>query len=47
MNPYIGLYHNDNLAGWMLAMRNIKKAKSEAIVDEAANKIRSKMKKVG
>ena len=47
MNPYIGLYHNENLGGWMVAMRNIKKDKSEAIIDEAANKIRSKMKRVG
>jgi hypothetical protein len=47
LNPYIGLYHNDNLSGWMVAMRNIKKAKSEAIIDEAANKIRGKMKRVG
>ena len=47
MNPYIGLYHNENLGGWMVAMRNIKRDKSEAIIDEAANKIRSKMKRVG
>jgi ABC-type glycerol-3-phosphate transport system substrate-binding protein len=47
LNPYIGLYHNDNLSGWMVAMRNIKKAKPEAIVEEAANKIRGKMKRVG
>ncbi len=47
MNPLTGLYHNDNLAGWMLAMRNIKGMKAEAIVDEAANTIRKRMKKVG
>jgi multiple sugar transport system substrate-binding protein len=47
MNPLIGLYHNENLAGWMLAMRNIKGMKSEEVIDEAANQVRKKMKKVG
>lgn len=47
LNPYIGLYHNENLAGWMLAMRNIKGMKGDAIVDEAAAQIRKKMKRVG
>ena len=30
LNPYIGLFHNENLAGWMLAARNIKGMKSDA-----------------
>ncbi len=47
MNPLTGLYHNDNLAGWMLAMRNIKGMKAEAVIDEAANTVRKRMKKVG
>ena len=46
MNPYVGLFHNDNLSGWMIAMRNIKNMKAEAVVDEAANQIRKKMKRV-
>ncbi len=45
MNPYVGLYHNENLSGWMVAMRNIKNTKAEAVVDEAANQIRKKMKR--
>ncbi len=45
LNPFIGLYHNDNLGGWMVAMRNIKGMKSEAVIDEAANQIRKKIQK--
>jgi hypothetical protein len=47
LNPYIGLYHNENLAGLMLAMRNIKGMKSDAVVDEAAAQVRKKMRRVG
>lgn len=47
LNPYIGLFHNENLAGWMLAMRNIKGMKAEAVVDEAAGQVRRKMRRVG
>ena len=47
LNPYIGLYHNENLAGLMLAMRNIKGMKSDAVVDEAASQVRKKMRRVG
>jgi len=47
LNPFIGLYHNDNLGGWMVAMRNIKEMKPEAVIDEAADKIRKKMRKMG
>jgi len=47
LNSLIGLYHNDNLGGWMVAMRNIKGMKSDTIVDEAANQIRKKMQKMG
>jgi multiple sugar transport system substrate-binding protein len=47
LNPYIGLFHNENLAGWMLAMRNIKGLKSEAVVDEAAGQVRRKMRRTG
>jgi multiple sugar transport system substrate-binding protein len=45
LNPYIGLYHNENLAGWMLAARNIKGMKSDAVVDEAAGQVRKKMRR--
>lgn len=47
LNPYIGLFHNENLAGWTLAMRNIKGMKADAIVDEAANQVRKKMRRAG
>lgn len=47
LNQHIGLYHNENLAGWMLAARNIKGMKSEAVVDEAAGQVRKKMRRVG
>ena len=47
LNPYIGLFHNENLAGWMLAARNIKGMKSEQVVDEAAGQVRKKMRRVG
>jgi multiple sugar transport system substrate-binding protein len=47
LNQHIGLYHNENLAGWMLAMRNIKGMKSEAVVDEAAGQVRKKMRRSG
>ena len=47
LNPYIGLFHNENLAGWMLAMRNIKGMKAEVIVDEAAAQVRRKMRRTG
>jgi len=46
LNPYIGLFHNENLAGWMLAARNIKGMKSEQVVDEAAAQVRKKMRRV-
>ena len=45
LNPYIGLFHNENLAGWMLAARNIKAMKADAVVDEAANQVRKKMRR--
>jgi multiple sugar transport system substrate-binding protein len=47
LNQHIGLYHNENLAGWMLAARNIKGMKSEAVVDEAAGQVRKKMRRSG
>jgi multiple sugar transport system substrate-binding protein len=47
LNQHIGLYHNENLAGWMLAARNIKGMKSEAVVDEAAAQVRKKMRRAG
>jgi len=47
LNQHIGLYHNENLAGWMLAARNIKGMKSEAVVDEAAGQVRKKMRRAG
>jgi multiple sugar transport system substrate-binding protein len=47
LNQHIGLYHNENLAGWMLAMRNIKGMKAEAVVDEAAGQVRKKMRRAG
>ena len=45
LNQHIGLYHNENLAGWMLAARNIKGMKAEAVVDEAAAQVRKKMRR--
>jgi multiple sugar transport system substrate-binding protein len=45
LNQHIGLYHNENLAGWMLAARNIKGMNSEAVVDEAAGQVRKKMRR--
>jgi multiple sugar transport system substrate-binding protein len=47
LNPHIGLFHNENLAGWMLAMRNIKGMKADAVVDEAAAQVRKKMRRTG
>ncbi|HEY7517269.1 MAG TPA: extracellular solute-binding protein [Methylomirabilota bacterium] len=47
LNPHIGLFHNENLAGWTLAARNIKGMKSDAVVDEAANQVRKKMRRAG
>ncbi len=47
LNPLIGLYQNESLGGWMLAMRNIKGMKSEDIIDEAANQVRKKIKERG
>jgi multiple sugar transport system substrate-binding protein len=47
LNQHIGLYHNENLAGWMLAARNIKGMKAEAVVDEAAAQVRKKMRRAG
>ena len=47
LNQHIGLSHNENLAGWMLAMRNIKGMKSDAVVDEAAAQVRKKMRRAG
>lgn len=43
LNPYVGVYQNDNLGGWMLAARNIGKQDAENVVREAAEQIRSKM----
>ena len=45
LNQHIGLYHNENLAGWMLAARNIKGMKADAVVDDAANQVRKKMRR--
>jgi hypothetical protein len=47
LNPHIGLYHNENLAGLMLAMRNIKGTKADAVVDFAADQVRKKMRRAG
>jgi multiple sugar transport system substrate-binding protein len=47
LNQHIGLFHNENLAGWMLAARNIKGMKSDAVVDEAAAQVRKKMRRAG
>jgi hypothetical protein len=47
LNPYIGLFHNENLAGLLLAQRNIKGMKSDAIVAEAADQVRRKMRRAG
>jgi multiple sugar transport system substrate-binding protein len=47
LNPHIGLFHNENLAGWLLAARNIKGMKSEAVIDEAAAQVRKKMRRAG
>lgn len=47
LNQHIGLFHNENLAGWMLAARNIKGMKSEQVVDEAAAQVRKKMRRAG
>jgi multiple sugar transport system substrate-binding protein len=47
VNPLAGLLYNENLPGWMVAMRNIKGMKAEAVVDEAAAKLRSKVKRLG
>jgi hypothetical protein len=43
LNPYVGIYQNDNLGGWMLAARNIANRPSEEIVMEAADQIRTKL----
>lgn len=42
LNPYVGLYENDNIGGWMLAQRNIGGRDAESIVKEAAEMIRTK-----
>jgi len=42
LNPYVGLYENENLGGWMLAERNIAGRDSKSIIQEAAAKIRKK-----
>lgn len=42
LNPYVGLYENDNIGGWMLAERNIGGRDAESIVKEAAEMIRTK-----
>ncbi|MEX2221152.1 MAG: extracellular solute-binding protein [Candidatus Rokuibacteriota bacterium] len=47
LNQHIGLFHNENLAGWMLAARNIKGMKSDQVVDEAAAQVRKKMRRAG
>jgi multiple sugar transport system substrate-binding protein len=46
INPFVGLYHNENMGGWMMATRNLKKMKAETIVEEAANQIRKKIKRM-
>jgi multiple sugar transport system substrate-binding protein len=43
LNPYVGLYENDNLGGWMLAARNIGGQDAESVVHEAADQIRKKI----
>lgn len=43
LNPYVGLYENDNIGGWMLAQRNIGGRDAEGIVKEAAETIRAKL----
>jgi ABC-type glycerol-3-phosphate transport system substrate-binding protein len=42
LNPFVGLYENDNVGGWMLAQRNIGGRDSAGIVQEAAEMIRTK-----
>lgn len=42
LNPFVGIYQNDNLGGWMLAARNIGGRSSEDVIKEAAEKIRAK-----
>jgi len=42
LNPFVGIYQNDNIGGWMLAARNIGKQDAESIVKEAADQIRKK-----
>ena len=43
LNPYVGLYENDNIGGWMLAQRNIGGRDAEGVVKEAAETIRGKL----
>jgi multiple sugar transport system substrate-binding protein len=47
LNPYVGLFHNENLAGLMVAQRNIKGMKADAVIDAAVAQVRSKMRRVG
>ena len=42
LNPYVGLFENDSLGGWMLAERNIRGRAADEIVAEAAETIREK-----
>jgi ABC-type glycerol-3-phosphate transport system substrate-binding protein len=42
LNPYVGLFENESLGGWMLAERNIRGRPAEEIVVEAAETIREK-----
>jgi len=44
LNPLAGICEDINLGGWMLALRNIKKVKSEEIVEQAAETLRKKIK---
>jgi hypothetical protein len=46
LNPYVGLFHNENLAGLMVAQRNIKGMKADAVIDAAVAQVRSKMRRV-
>ena len=43
LNPFYGLYSNDNLGGWMLAERNIRGRDATDVVQEAAERIREEM----
>ena len=42
LNPYVGLYENDNIGGWMLAQRNIAGRDLKDVIQEAAATLRKK-----